>query len=34
MTVPDNISADYTLRPIELASVLALLVEARQPTIV
>ena len=34
MTVPDNISADYTLRPSELAKVLALLVEARQPTIV
>ncbi len=34
MTVPDNISADYTLRPSELAEVLALLVEARQPAIV
>ena len=34
MTVPDNISADYTLRPSELSEVLALLVEARQPTIV
>ena len=31
MTVPDTISADYTLRPSELASTLALLVEARQP---
>ena len=34
MTQPATISADYTLRPSELASVLALLVEARQPTIV
>ena len=34
MTVPDTISADYTLRPSELASTLALLVEARQPCIV
>ena len=34
MTVPDNISADYTLRPSKLASVLALLVEARQPVVV
>ena len=34
MIVPEKISADYTLRPSELASVLALLVEARQPTIV
>ena len=34
MTLPDNISADYTLRPSELAEVLALLVEARQPTMV
>ena len=34
MTVPENFSADYTLRPSELAPVLALLVEARQPTIV
>ena len=33
MTDPD-ISADYTLRPSELASTLALLVEARQPCIV
>ena len=33
MTVPDTISADYTLRPSELAATLALLVEARQPTI-
>ena len=34
MTQPATISADYTLRPSELASVLALVVEARQPTIV
>ena len=34
MTFPDAVSADYTLRPSELASVLALLVEARQPTLV
>ena len=34
MTVPEKISADYTLRPSDLASVLALLVEARQPTVV
>ena len=34
MTLPENISADYTLRPSELADVLALLVEARQPTMV
>ena len=34
MTLPETISADYTLRPIELAEVLALLVEARQPTMV
>ena len=34
MTQPATISADYTLGPTELASVLALLVEARQPTIV
>ncbi|MCY4489402.1 MAG: MoxR family ATPase [Deltaproteobacteria bacterium] len=34
MTVPDNISADYTLPPSKLASVLALLVEARQPAVV
>ena len=33
MTVP-KISADYTLRPSELASVLTVLVEARQPAIV
>ena len=33
MTLPDKISADHTLRPSELASVLALLKEARQPTI-
>ena len=34
MTEPDTVSADYTLRPSELASTLALLVEARQPCIV
>ena len=34
MTDPDTISADYTLRPSELAETLALLVEARQPTLV
>ncbi len=34
MPLPEKISADYTLRPTELAQVLALLVEARQPTIV
>ena len=28
----DPVSADYTLRPSELAATLALLVEARQPT--
>ena len=33
MTQPATISADYTLRPSELAPVLALLVEARQPSI-
>ena len=32
MTLPETISADYTLRPSELAEVLATLVEARQPT--
>ena len=31
MTQPATISADYTLRPSEVASTLALLVEARQP---
>ena len=31
MTDPDTVSADYTLRPSELAATLALLVEARQP---
>ena len=31
MTQPDTISADYTLRPSEVAATLALLVEARQP---
>ncbi len=34
MTVPDKISADYTLPPNDLAETLALLVEARQPSIV
>ena len=34
MTDPDTISADYSLRPSELAETLALLVEARQPAIV
>ena len=34
MTQPATISVDYTLRPSELAPVLALLVEARQATIV
>ncbi len=34
MTLPEKISAEYTLRPSELAEVLALLVEARQPAIV
>ena len=33
MSDPDTISADYTLRPSELAATLALLVEARQPVI-
>ena len=34
MNVPEKISADYTLRPSELAKVLATLVEARQPAMV
>ena len=34
MMLPETISADYTLRPSELAEVLATLVEARQPTLV
>ena len=34
MTLSEKISADYTLRPSELSEVLALLAEARQPTIV
>lgn len=34
MPLPEKISADYTLRPSELALVLALLVEARQPVVV
>ena len=33
MTVPDTNSADYTLRPSEIAATLALLVEARQPCV-
>ena len=34
MTDPDTISADYTLRPSELAATLKILVEARQPVMV
>ena len=34
MSDPDTISADYTLRPSELAETLALLIEARQPCVV
>ena len=34
MSLPETISADYTLRPSELAEVLATLVKARQPTLV
>ena len=34
MPDPDTISADYTLRPTELAEILPVLVEARQPTLV
>ena len=34
MTDPDSISADYTLRPSELAATLKVLVEARQPVMV
>ena len=34
MTDPVTISAEYTLRPSELAATLALLVEARQPVVV
>ncbi len=34
MTLPETISADYTLRPSELAEVLATLVKARQPCMV
>ena len=34
MTDPDTISADYTIRPAELAATLKVLVEARQPVIV
>ena len=34
MPLPENISADYTFRPSELSEVLALPVEARQPTVV
>ena len=33
MSDPDTISADYSLRPSELADTLALPVEARRPTI-
>ena len=32
MTLPEKISADYTLRPSELAEALATLVEARHRT--
>ena len=34
MTLLEKISADYTLRPSDLAEVLTLLVEARQPVVV
>ena len=34
MTDPDTISADYTLRPSELAATLKVLIEARQPVMV
>ena len=34
MSLPETVSADYTLRPSELAEVLATLVKARQPTLV
>ncbi len=34
MPDPDTISADYTLRPSELAATLKVLVEARQPVMV
>ena len=34
MTLPQTISADYTLRPAELAATLKVLVEARQPVMV
>ena len=34
MTLPETISADYTLRPSELVEVLVTLVKARQPTMV
>ena len=34
MPLPENISADYTFRPSEFSEVLALPVEARQPTVV
>ena len=34
MPDPETISADYTLRPSELAATLKLLVEARQPAMV
>ena len=34
MTLPETISADYTLRPAELAATLKVLVEARQPVMV
>ena len=34
MSLPETVSADYTLRPSELAEVLATLVKTRQPTLV
>ena len=34
MTDPDTISADYTLRPSELAATLKVLIDARQPVMV
>ena len=34
MSLPETISADYTLRPSELTEVLATLIQARQPTMV
>ncbi|MDE0408263.1 MAG: hypothetical protein OXN81_10420, partial [Alphaproteobacteria bacterium] len=34
MTDPDTISADYTIRPAQLAEALSLLARSRQPVIV